>query len=524
MGRLDLRQFSTFQLEMFCHLNTKKNSGAEEIQQNARGILLFLCALDKEAASSHIKEAVSNYIQLEDEDESKIQIQDEGESEEESAEDLKKKQKKLKKHIHYWDERRKNTAKSKEKFAKYLKDYNKAAKTLNVSSEKSTFFNSLFSLVSFYLPNKAQFLLRWFTSTRLFLLRLNRVISLYTKPILPKLFAIGGLSYALNLVATVFQVIGLVNMVVFAPRSQKEQGLTNLQLVWPRTKAGLQQLKNVVLDTTLIADVLNDAIWLTVNILGFIFTGGLSIIANACGFSFDVFNEIVVGGINIWRNVDALRKINREIKAENNKNEKKDEEYLKSLNIIKQGIKNELKSTIKDVAYKVVCTSIILAGMILYWNPTTLPLGLGLVVGASMALGGGSVFFGFGRRVWNLATSLTSSLWNKLTGKKTPPHTPDIRQTSKNSLNRSTKDMVGILDLRKTSPKAIHSTATSASSESEIESSSVSSSSKFETEYPPTPTTSSPKKAVSFIAKNDSQSDLNGGKFNQPHALSQSLS
>ena len=170
--------------------------------------------------------------------------------------------------------------------------------------------------------------LSWFTSFRLFIVRINGALAAAGLGFLPKWFDILGLSYLAELVFD-FADIGYTT---FGPLRQREKELitygqaTRAQIYWWRFKNKLGQ------DEELIPRMLNAVVWFGLNLASFIMTGGFAGLAttaghavaaaaikrvvtymNIGGFIFDFVLEGIKGLKDYWQNSQTLVEVTKEI-------------------------------------------------------------------------------------------------------------------------------------------------------------------------------------------------------------------
>lgn len=316
----------------------------------------------------------------------------------------------------------------------------------------------------FFKTDNAYTVLGWFTSLRLFLVRFNRLANFWKHPFLKKWFAILGFSYAIELIVD----IAVVLKETFRPATAAEKAAEP-----SRAKRMWNSFKNTLLKDNRPIRMLNALVWLAVNVTAFVLTGGLSVVAralnsmianalNVAGFSFDVLVEVyngirdyvkhtklinkllaqkskLVAEVSNSSLITEIEKLKAEIQQANDKGnvdlaeQKQASLDLKTRQLKAKGLtpetinakqldiqkidylvaalKEKRRAAISEAIYKMICTGLILVGMILFcFPPTTIiggtlfGVGLGAqVLGAGFAAFAGSVFFGLGRRLWRKA-------------------------------------------------------------------------------------------------------------------------
>lgn len=255
-----------------------------------------------------------------------------------------------------------------------------------------------------------------FTSTRLFLVRINRLNKLGHR----LFFVLGSLSNILEFITDLCMIL----KTTFFPQSAKEKLLTKTQ-----------RFKNALRKDNRPIRMANAAIWFTINLVTFIITGGMSFYLNLVGFIFDSAIEIYKNVIlNVHSNL--LKKVNKQIhdldlKMTELKNSlvlsspkhhgeisrtltelKKEREILLHYPaILKEKIQAERSKRLFNAVMQILCcigSLIFLAALIC--NP---PAGL-VTAGAVIALVTGSILTGFTPRIVNILISHGKALINKI--------------------------------------------------------------------------------------------------------------
>ncbi len=158
--------------------------------------------------------------------------------------------------------------------------------------------------------NLKQRVLARFTSARLLLSRYNRVTPISTSinpkyNLIPKAFAaqsliaIGGLSYGIELLIDLF----IIGKHVFLPDESEKH------LSWT------ERLANALYKDDRWARMLNAAVWFSVNLAAFFFTGGISGILNIAGFAFDFGHEAIREYHDVQRHKKLIAKTECELKS-----------------------------------------------------------------------------------------------------------------------------------------------------------------------------------------------------------------
>lgn len=282
----------------------------------------------------------------------------------------------------------------------------------------------------------------WFTSARLFVVRLNGVLKAFGLGFIARWFDFLGISYIGEFFLDLIDII----VTTFRPLRPAEQALikneqaSRAQIYWSRFKNKVTQ------DEELIPRMLNAAVWFSLNLTMFILTGGFSTITiapaikqivnylNIGGFIFDFLHEAGKGIADYFRHTKTLKVVDKELKHLKEKLRVVELDYILSKDINGVGcqkIKNkmeEIKSKIKSrlVLKKKLEEKIdlsLIPTRIYNWGITVvLGFANGMLAGVDnivvtaarfMSFVGGSVFGGFGRRIFNKAKEVCTSLWNK---------------------------------------------------------------------------------------------------------------
>lgn len=279
----------------------------------------------------------------------------------------------------------------------------------------------------------------WFTSTRLFILRVNRMATVGTKtiPLLKAFLTFGGLSYFLSFAADVliilFETLRPFFQYLFGyevTRKDNEKDMSIPRLMFHR-------FWETLTEDGRISRMLNDGLWVMINMICLFISCG---VINLIGFAFDVCNEMILALMEYWRysmvrddllkqiekKANEVREINLNQEQISNLEIDPDQQArktalladIKHLSLAEKVLYNKLFDASSDsliisiwnsVTWKgvrvVSGVAIIFIGMcMLYFLPTTL-IGLTLM-GGGCALIGGSGIYGFCARIVNLGIRL----------------------------------------------------------------------------------------------------------------------
>ncbi|MEO8400473.1 MAG: hypothetical protein ABI597_01585 [Gammaproteobacteria bacterium] len=281
--------------------------------------------------------------------------------------------------------------------------------------------------------------LAWFTSFRLFFLRLNRIFDYNNMAfIVDRTIEVGNTFFntvfnaILNNAKTLFTILGLSYIVellgdcsviakaaFFASQEEKE----NNPSAWSRAVNTFRKGERI-------PRMANALVWFTINLLGFYFTGGISAALNTGLFVFDVFVDVYKFYRDKSKHVclaNHIRKQKQEL--ENDLEEPTtDHEFIKKQIAIKDQILTQIKQQQTTVTnkrlYGLIITSIVLISMLLiFFPPAAIPLSVVALkmIGGCMAFSC-SIFGGLGKRIFEKVTA----------PKETPPKViaadPDVPQ------------------------------------------------------------------------------------------------
>ena len=229
----------------------------------------------------------------------------------------------------------------------------------------------------------------WYSTFRLWLWRFNRFYGQFNAPFLPNFYSLFGISYGVDLLIDLSIVL---EAVFFAPLAPHEKN-------WSWLRIGATRLKNILLDDQRGFNILNNALWLTINVTVFFVSPQTAIILNMCGFGADTFVDMAKGFRELWRHGKLLWKAWRERK-ELEKTLKNTPEHdrtaeqkneLRKLQLIESSLKWKVAGLALKHGSQLIGTVLIFVGMALFWGfPPLAPasqiimtVGAGLVSGAS---------------------------------------------------------------------------------------------------------------------------------------------
>lgn len=265
--------------------------------------------------------------------------------------------------------------------------------------------------------------LGWFTSFRLFFLRINRIFdynhlafivdrtvevgntffNTIFNAILDNaktLFSILGLSYFVELLGDV----SIIAKAAFFPTQEEKE---NNPSAWSRALNTFRKGERV-------PRMANALVWGVVNLLGFFFTGGVSAGLNTGLFVFDVFVDVYKYYRDRSKHVCLANQIRKQkVELENElDNPTADHDLIKKQIATKDQILIQIKQQQTTVTnkrlYGLIITSVILVGMLLIFFPPAgiIPLSIATLkmIGAYMAFSG-SIFGGLGKRIFEKVTA-----------------------------------------------------------------------------------------------------------------------
>lgn len=146
---------------------------------------------------------------------------------------------------------------------------------------------------------------RFYNRTRQLLGNVNTILSYVNKGkgFLPRLFSLAGLSYGLELLIDLIIIALEVTQPVL---SDYEKDLSPLERVGHRLKLAFS-------DSERLSRMSNDAVWFTINLIGFVLLGPIALIVNpiisTAGSAFDIIHD----GFFCWLNSSAIVKVSDKI-------------------------------------------------------------------------------------------------------------------------------------------------------------------------------------------------------------------
>lgn len=226
----------------------------------------------------------------------------------------------------------------------------------------------------------------WFTSIRILFLGARKFLenALGSGLLLPfkNLLAIGGLSFALELIWDIFI---MIPKAVFFPQGDEEKKLSYGERFW-----------NVLFKDARANRMANAIVWLPINALGFFVTGGTSALLNIGGFIFDLFHEAHKAYVDIGNHTGLLDKLEEAYPKKQESPEVQE---------VKEKLKEQIYATQKNRAI-IVGTTFIYALSIpfIFFCP---PLSIPAIIFSSLFFS--TVCFNVVRKFWNSLSSSTPS-------------------------------------------------------------------------------------------------------------------
>lgn len=255
---------------------------------------------------------------------------------------------------------------------------------------------------------------RWYTSIRILFLNLNRIIGYFEKlnvskirSFLPKWFGFLGLSYGITFMADILQVAALTIGPYFHPETNPDHipWHTRLYNAWQADGRASRMA--------------NDGFWFAANLAGIIITGGLSLIINFIGFSYDVAHEIVDGAISLNDRRKFINKL--QAKIDKVKDDSKEMTKVEKLTVIKDHYV-KTSSSVSNVLAKLrplaIVTLILVGALLIAFPPAGIPAAVALGLGIGISTFGACVLGGVTPRVWGLMKKGFNKLKNFISHKK----------------------------------------------------------------------------------------------------------
>lgn len=333
---------------------------------------------------------------------------------------------------------------------KKIKKFKNIINPLPADTSKKSWWASYVEWLGINDPDTLMFHLHgWFTSVRLFFLRTNRIFRFagYTSTAFAFVFyttcvTLGGLSYFIPLGWD----IGVVIYETFIrERNARERSLSLLRCGWERFRTVM--LEEDDKGNKRIYRMLNDSIWVTINLIGIVFTGGnfifLGVVLNAvffnavinvAGFVFDALNEFVLGCVNYYKFhvlENKIEKITNQqqwaIQADqaflHDGEAERLQEEINSLMLLKEKIKNKRLDILNGRLRVVISAVLLVVGMILAYFPPTTIAGAA-IIGAVLAEVFGSLTMSLGARLFKLAEDELPKLITLVKNYFYPPKAP----------------------------------------------------------------------------------------------------
>lgn len=312
-------------------------------------------------------------------------------------------------------------------------------------------------------PSYIYYYFGFFTTARLFTVRLNRVLSLemINKPFLFPAFSILGMSYFAEFSFDFFQMVKSA----YHAMPKLEEELTGFAWLTNRSQHFWRCFKIALDEDNRKYRMLNSLMWGTLNLVLFLGTAGIgTVLLNLGGFLIDVLNEIENARKTIEKYETILPQINEKIssltnqkrelisvltqlellKAENLKNpglnydinkiNTEIQTHVRQLAIIKQELasyshqKTVLEQKIKNLKTErlknILIVSLIFIGVVLYIVP-----GLNtaaFAIGATIVLAASCYYLG--KKLWNLGNSIHHYFTKKETHGESSLAKPEIKQ------------------------------------------------------------------------------------------------
>lgn len=237
---------------------------------------------------------------------------------------------------------------------------------------------------------------------RLIIGRLNRVLRELEQPksFLPMFFGWFGVVYGLRLVV---DALDIFDKAILQPRSKNQQK-------WPLLKLWGYRFINAFLEGNRPTRMLNDVVWIGINVASIILTSGMSvIIINVAGFSMDTLIDIYRGARDLFKDFMLHRKLSKRLKelrndlidaklkqrsqpnAQLDVDIKRLSQDIEAIEHLQHELKFKMLSEGLNNLRQVVMTGLILAGMVMLYFPPTSLAGIGTIVAASIVFGAGTV-------------------------------------------------------------------------------------------------------------------------------------
>jgi hypothetical protein len=265
----------------------------------------------------------------------------------------------------------------------------------------------------------------WFSSLRLFFVRLNRLLVPFARAFLPALFSILGLSYGISFAIDLF----IVLKYTFSPLSPSQEEKKLPYKFWKRSWI---RFKHIIQEDNRPYRMLNDGIWFTINIVTFCLVGPLYLllnpILNIIGFGFDTTHEFFWLGRNLQKYTSLIKKLQEELANTNTAlntpiNEPQHaalQKDIREMNLTLKELINKRKMITHRQIYTAIFTALIFVGMaLLFFPPTSLPGAF--LIGSAFVFCTGSLFSGLGRRLYMSGKESLPKLWRAFKKRINPP-------------------------------------------------------------------------------------------------------
>lgn len=364
------------------------------------------------------------------------------------------------------------------------------APDVNRDEEKAFYYFCLAMLLKppangFIHPSYVYYYFGFFTTARLFTVRLNRVQSLkmIDKPFLFPAFSILGLSYFAEFSYDFYQTVKSA----YNAMPELEEELTGFAWLSNRSRHFWRCFKIALDEDNRKYRMLNSLMWGTLNLILLLGTGGIgTVLLNLGGFLIDIFNEVENARKTIEKYEAILPQINEKISSLTNQKRElisklTQLELLKTENLKNPALNydiNKINTEIEELARQLATTkqelasycqqktvleqkiaalkvekiksilivSMIFVGVVLYivpgLNMAAFAVGVTIVLAASC--------YYLGKKLWNLGNSIHNYFTKKETNSRPPLGKPEIKQHILNELSKKlTRNMQSPITVNK---------------------------------------------------------------------------